>query len=78
MVSEKYVQNIFDRSITELSSNGEFYILRATLPNGYTIAIANEDVSKCTRLVKDKIYELESYLERDKVYYGYDLESEYE
>ena len=78
MVSEKYVQNIFDRSITELSTNGEFYILRATLPNGHTIVVADTDVNRCTRLVKSKIYELESYLERDKVFYGYDLESEYE
>lgn len=78
MVSEKYVQNIFDRSNTELSTNGEFYILRVTLPNGYTIATTGEDVSRCTNAAKDKIFELESYLERDKVFYGYDLESEYE
>ncbi len=78
MLSKAYVQNIFDRSQTELRTDGEFYVLTVTLPNTFVIATTGETVDMCVQTVKNKIFELESYLERDKKHYGYDLENEFQ
>lgn len=77
MLSKAYVQNIFDRSITKLETNGESYVLTVILPNTFCISVAGETVDMCVQSVKNKIYELESYLEKDRKHYGYDLENEY-
>lgn len=77
MISKDFVQNIFDRSITDLQTNNEYYVLVTTLPNGYVITVSSDSVENAVGLTKNKIYELESYLERDKVFYGYDLGNEF-
>lgn len=77
-MTDNYIQNIFDRSNTSLETNGEVYVLITTLPNSYVLSTVGKSVEHCTRLVKEKIRELESYLELDKKYYNYDLQNEYE
>lgn len=77
MLSKEYVQNIFDRSNTDLKTNGEYYTLTTTLPNMFCISITSDSVENCVGLTKNKIYELESYLEKDRIHYGYDLDNEY-
>lgn len=77
MISEDYVKNIFNRSNTKLETNGEYYVLTTTLPNRHIISVADDSVEGCTKLTKSKIRELESYLEKDKIFYGYDLDNEY-
>lgn len=77
MLSDKYIQNIFDRSITKLETNGESYVLTTTLPNMFCISVASDSAENCVGLTKNKIYELESYLEKDRIHYGYDLDNEF-
>lgn len=77
MITDNYVNNIFNRSITDLETNGEFYILTTILPNGYTLSVSRTSPESCVSWTKQKIKELEGYLERDKVFYGYDLAEEF-
>lgn len=77
MLSEDYIKNIFNRSNTELTTNGESYVLTTTLPNCFTISVADETIERCVDLTKSKIRELETYLEKDRTFYGYDLDNEY-
>lgn len=78
MITESYLQNIFDNSYTERII-GEFNsILYIELPNGYVFSVSSSNIDILPILAKEKIRELESYLERDKEHYGYDTEGEYE
>ena len=77
MVSDNYVNNLFNRSNTSLETNGEFYVLTTILPNGYVLSRADVSPESCVLWTKQMIKELEGYLERDKVFYGYDLAEEF-
>lgn len=78
MISDNYINNIYNRSIVDFETNGETYIIKVTLPNSYVLCIVGESIEQCVRMAKDKIRELELYLETDKKYYNYDLGNEYE
>lgn len=77
-VSYDYVNNIYSRSNISLETNGECYIMKLTLPNSFVLCIVGNDTRHCAELAKEKIRELESYLETDKKFYNYDLGNEYE
>lgn len=77
MITQNYVDNIFNRSNTSMVTNGEYYVLTTILPNRYTLSVAKNSPDECVKWTKQKIKELEDYLERDKIFYGYDLAEEY-
>lgn len=77
MISDNYIQNILDRSdIVENEINGQ-YLMGVVLPNKFFLNVIGRNRSECISHIKFKISELETYLERDKVYYNYDLEDEF-
>lgn len=78
MISKDHVQNIFDRCFTEIECSGETYLLKVEMPNKFTFAVTGFGIDECMFLAKHYIKTLESYLEQDKKFYNYDLESEYE
>jgi hypothetical protein len=78
MISEAYVQNIFDKSYMETLEAPGTIILIIEMPNKFIFSVSSSTKEKAVELAKHKIAELETYLEVDKKHYGYDFEGEYE
>lgn len=78
IVTNSYIQNIIDRSKIEKTEYEGVVILAITLPNTYVLVVSGYDEQECLDKARERIFELEVYLNLDKETYGYEFEGEYE
>lgn len=89
MISNNFVQNVLDKSDIAVSvAFDNCLIVAVRLPNNYVITecavFYNKEEFKqdlgyrtCMKHIKDKIRDLEAYIEMDKIAYGTFLDNEY-
>lgn len=89
MISNNFVQNILDKSDISVSVVFDNCLVVAVrLPNNYVLTecavfYSKEDFKQdlgyktCMKSIKDKIRDLEGYVEMDKIAYGTFLDNEY-
>lgn len=77
MISSAYIQNVLDKSEIIIDKINDQCLMGIMLPNTFVMNIVGRDERDCYSLAKCRIGELESYLEKDKKYYNYDLEEEF-